>query len=81
MDIDSVMGGLGSSAGLSAVVAAGPFCLSEDLSYDPLQEMLQELKSKPPSMLVCQVHDLCANTCSSTSAGLCRPADLYWSSY
>jgi hypothetical protein len=57
MDIDSVVGdiaggGLGSSAGLSAVVAAGPFCLSEDLSYDPLQELLAELKSNPPSMLV-----------------------------
>jgi hypothetical protein len=59
MDIDSVMGGLGSSAGLKAVVAAGPFCLAEDLSYDPLQEMLQELKSKPPSMLVCHSAKLC----------------------
>ena len=53
MDIDSVVGaGLGSSAGLSAVVAAGPFCLAEDLSYEPLQELLQELKDKPPNMLV-----------------------------
>lgn len=57
MDIDSAVadiagGGLGSSAGLSAVVAAGPFSLAEDLSYDPLQELLTELKSKPPSLLV-----------------------------
>jgi hypothetical protein len=70
MDIDSVVGGLGSSAGLSAVVAAGPFCLAEDLSYDPLQEMLQELKSKPPSMLVCHIPDLCVSTGTCTFPGL-----------
>jgi DNA polymerase alpha subunit B len=43
---------LGSDAGLSAVVAAGPYCLADDLAFDPLHEMLQELKGNPPHMLV-----------------------------
>jgi hypothetical protein len=48
MEVD----GLGSDSGLSAVVAAGPFCIADDLAYDPLHEMLQELKANPPHMLV-----------------------------
>jgi hypothetical protein len=48
MEVD----GLGSDAGLSAVVAAGPFCIADDLAYDPLHEMLQELKANSPHMLV-----------------------------
>jgi len=57
MDIDSVVDGidgegLDSSGGLTAVVAAGPFCLSESLGYEPLQDLLTELKAKPPHLLV-----------------------------
>lgn len=58
MDIDRTVAdvageGLGSSGGLTAVVAAGPFCLADDLAYEPLQDLLQELKSKgPPNLLV-----------------------------
>eukprot|EP00775_Hariotina_reticulata_P006992 gene6992-7206_t len=54
MDVDgsSAGTGLGSSGGLSAVVAAGPFCLSDDLAFDPLHELLQELKLRPPNLLV-----------------------------
>jgi hypothetical protein len=48
MEVD----GLGADAGLSAVVAAGPYCLADDLAFDPLHEMLQELKANPPHMLV-----------------------------
>lgn len=72
MEIDSMAGtGLGSSAGLSAVVAAGPFCLAEDLSYEPLQDMLQELKGKPPNMLVSAAVQLCqAASPRRTDAGL-----------
>lgn len=54
MDVDD-MGVGGSdvcSSGLSVVVAAGPFCLADDLAYDPLHELLQDLKSSPPNMLV-----------------------------
>lgn len=63
MDIDSAaaledvaggqLGGGGSSGGLSAVVAAGPFCLADGLlGYEPLAELLAELKTNPPNMLV-----------------------------
>ncbi|KAF6255494.1 DNA polymerase alpha/epsilon subunit B-domain-containing protein [Scenedesmus sp. NREL 46B-D3] len=52
MEVDGLAGALGSDAALSAVVAAGPFCIADDLAYDPLHEMLQELKASPPDMLV-----------------------------
>jgi hypothetical protein len=52
MEVDGLIGGVGSDAGLSAVVAAGPFCIADDLAYDPLHEMLQEMKANPPQMLV-----------------------------
>jgi hypothetical protein len=54
MDIDGSSSGtgLGSSGGLSAVVAAGPFCLSDDLAFEPLHELLQELKLRPPNLVV-----------------------------
>lgn len=53
MDVDNVMGEVfGSSGGLSAVVAAGPFCLADDLGYEPLQDLLASLKDRPPNMLV-----------------------------
>jgi DNA polymerase alpha subunit B len=53
MDVDSVVGEvLGSSGGLSAVVAAGPFCLADDLGYEPLTDLLAALKDRPPNMLV-----------------------------
>lgn len=49
MDVD----GLGSSGGITAVVAAGPFCLSDDATaYEPLAELLDQLKERPPNMLV-----------------------------
>lgn len=64
MDIDGM--GVGDadtcSAGLSVAVAAGPFTLADDLGYDPLHELLQDLKNSPPNMLVgvagrsCLVH-------------------------
>lgn len=56
MDTDSLRDvageGMGRSSGLSAVVAAGPFCLADDLSFDPLQELLQQLQPNPPNMMV-----------------------------
>ncbi|KAF8059983.1 POLA2 [Scenedesmus sp. PABB004] len=42
----------GGAGPLSAVVAAGPFCLAGDTEYSPLTEMLRELKASPPDMLV-----------------------------
>lgn len=46
------------SGGLSLVVAAGPFCLSDDLSYSPLEELLAA----------------CSGACESVGASaLCAP--------
>jgi hypothetical protein len=66
MEVDGLIGGLGTDAGLSAVVAAGPFSIADDLAYDPLHEMLQELKANPPQMLVsssaqCLLHETVAH--------------------
>lgn len=52
MKVDGLIGGGSAEAGLSAVVAAGPYCIADDLAYDPLHEMLTELKASPPQMLV-----------------------------
>eukprot|EP00879_Flechtneria_rotunda_P028383 GHRR01030488.1.p1 GENE.GHRR01030488.1~~GHRR01030488.1.p1 ORF type:complete len:500 (+),score=186.87 GHRR01030488.1:628-2127(+) len=54
MDIGNLSGSsyAAASRGLSAVVAAGPFCLADDLTFDPLHELLQDLKPYPPNMLV-----------------------------
>lgn len=54
MDIDALgVGGADAcSSGLSVAVAAGPFTLADDLAYDPLHELLQDLKASPPNMLV-----------------------------
>ncbi|EFJ42302.1 hypothetical protein VOLCADRAFT_107349 [Volvox carteri f. nagariensis] len=38
--------------GLSLVVAAGPYCLSEDLSYSPLEELLSYCNAHPPDVLL-----------------------------
>ncbi|KAG2447187.1 hypothetical protein HYH02_007930 [Chlamydomonas schloesseri] len=41
------------SAGLSMVVAAGPFCLSDDLAaYSPLDELLAYCSTSPPDVLM-----------------------------
>ncbi|KAG2444445.1 hypothetical protein HXX76_001198 [Chlamydomonas incerta] len=40
------------AGGLSLVVAAGPFCLSEDLAYSPLEELLAYCSASPPDVLM-----------------------------
>ncbi|KAG2493700.1 hypothetical protein HYH03_008214 [Edaphochlamys debaryana] len=40
------------SGGLSMVVAAGPYALSEDLSYSPLDELLAHCTAHPPDVLL-----------------------------
>lgn len=52
MEVDGLGSSTACSSGLSVVVAAGPFSLADDLAYDPLHELLQDLKNTPPNMLV-----------------------------
>jgi hypothetical protein len=40
------------SEGATAVLVAGPYCLADDVAYDPLHELLTQLKACPPDLLV-----------------------------
>eukprot|EP00877_Chromochloris_zofingiensis_P003455 jgi/Chrzof1/1310/Cz10g02170.t1 len=42
----------GSSDDLSMVVAAGPFTINDDLSYEPLTELLEACRTHPPDVLL-----------------------------
>ncbi|GIL59873.1 hypothetical protein Vafri_14687 [Volvox africanus] len=39
-------------SGLSLVVAAGPYCLTEELLYSPLEELLSYCTAQPPDVLL-----------------------------
>ena len=40
------------TSGLSVIVAAGPYTVSDDLSYEPLQELLQTCHDSQPDVLI-----------------------------
>lgn len=40
------------SAGVSAVVATGPFCSKENALYEPLQALLDHCRQQPPDVLI-----------------------------
>jgi hypothetical protein len=76
-ELDSLAGGaLGSSGGVTAVVAAGPFCLTDDATgYEPLAELLSQLQERPPNMLVRSAAHGCRGLAAATATlpGLAWP--------
>jgi hypothetical protein len=37
---------------ISIIFAAGPFCCGDDLAYTPLFDLLDEVRKKPPTLLI-----------------------------
>ncbi|GFR52569.1 hypothetical protein Agub_g15161 [Astrephomene gubernaculifera] len=63
------------SSGMSMVVAAGPYCLTEDLSYSPLEELLSYCSAHPPDVLLLLGPFVDSEHPSLAAGSACRTAE------